>query len=235
MAYKFDINTLVFDGKRVEPDIRTFGQMRPVLAHPEKESGLEPESPTYFMYRGVEKFRSIRYDITRILSLDISGECNKTFGHSHPKSRSGTAYSEIYEVLEGSAHFLLQKISQLGVEDAALLSAKKGDKLLIPPGYGHVTINPGKKDLVLANLVYEGFESDYSLYAQRRGACFYETADGKLARNKNYGGDFELRKGDAVKFSSAFARFKPFLKADLLGAAKNWENIEFLQYPEHFY
>lgn len=235
MSYRFDGSTLVFEGKRIEPDIRTFGQMRPVLAFPEKECGLSPDSPTYFMYRGAEMFQHIRYDITRILPLEISGERNKTFGHSHPKSRSGTAYPEIYEVLGGSAHFLLQKVSQLGLEDAVLLSAKKGEKLLIPPGYGHVTINPGTGTLLLANLVSGEFQSDYSMYAQRRGACAYETTGGKIVKNRNYGMDFELRKDGAMEFSSAFARFRPFSKSNLLQAAKGWENIEFLQNPEHFY
>lgn len=235
MAFKFDGSTLVFEGKRIVPDMRTFGQMRPVLAYPEKESALEPDSPTYFMYRGAEMFRHIRYDITRILPLDLCAERNKTFGHSHPKSKSGTAYQEIYEVLSGSAHFLLQKVSPLGVEDAALLTAKKGEKLLIPPGYGHATINPGKTDLVLANLVSGQFQSDYSMYAQRRGACAYETFDGKIVKNRNYGMDFELRKDGAMEFSSAFARFRPFAKKSLLEAAKKWEDIEFLQNPEHFY
>ena len=232
---KFEGSDLVFREKRIQPDIRTFGQMRPVLYNPEAESRLSPDSPTYFMYRGVEEFGHVRYDITRILSLDLCGERNKTFGHSHPKSRSGTTYPEIYEVLQGNAHFLLQKVSQLGVEDAVLLSAKNGDKLLIPPGYGHVTINAGKDELLLANLVCSQFSSDYSLFAHQRGACFYEMANGKLVRNKNYGIDFELRKGEAMKFSASFGCFAPFAKTSLLQAASDYKNIEFLEKPETFY
>ncbi|HIH19112.1 TPA: glucose-6-phosphate isomerase [Candidatus Micrarchaeota archaeon] len=232
---KFEKDTLLFNGREIPPDIRTFGEMRPVLAHPENEPRLEPDSPTYFMYRGVEKFQSIRYDITRILALDLSGELNKTFGHSHPKSKTGTAWLEVYEVLSGAAHFLIQRVNQLGVDDAAMISGKKGDCFLIPPGYGHVTINPGKTDLVLANLVFEGFESDYSMFAQKRGACYYELANGKIVKNPAYGTGFELRKGTAAQFSSSFGSFKPFSKKSLLEVAKNWEDIEFLQYPEHFY
>jgi len=235
MGISFEGDSLLFGGKRIAPDIRTFGQMRPVLCKPDSKTSLSPDSPTYFMYRGAEEFGSVRYDITRIPPLDLCGERNKTFGHSHPKSRSGTAYPEIYEVLQGSAHFLLQKVSQLGVADAALLSAIKGDKLLIPPGYGHVTINAGKGELLLANLVCSQFSSDYSLFAHQRGACFYEMKDGKLVRNKNYGADFELRKGTAAKFSSSFGCFAPFAKQSLLSAAADHKNIEFLEKPETFY
>ena len=138
-------------------------------------------------------------------------------------------------MLSGEAHTLLQKVSQLGVEDAVLLTAKKGDCLIIPPGYGHVTINPGKKELLMANLVCDGFEADYSQFAQRRGACYYEMSGGKLVANKNYGNGYELRRESAVKFSSAFGCFAPFKKKGLLEAAKDRKTIEFLEKPETFY
>jgi glucose-6-phosphate isomerase len=231
----FEGDTLVFEGRKIEPSVRTLAQMRPVLAHPEKEGSLAPDTQLYYMYRAAKSFGHVRYDITRILSLDMCSECNKTFGHVHPLSQSGTPWPEIYEVLDGQAHFLLQKVSQLGVEDAVLLSAKKGECALIPPGYGHVTINPGSKALLLANLVCDRFESDYSPYAQRRGACFYEMADGKLVRNKNYGDGFELRKMAAAEFSGQFGCFSPFAKKPLLEAAKGRKNIEFLEKPETFY
>jgi glucose-6-phosphate isomerase, archaeal len=42
-------------------------------------------------------------------------------------------------VLEGKAHFLLQKKT---LADLVLVLATTGDIVLISPGYGHVTINP---------------------------------------------------------------------------------------------
>lgn len=235
MGMKFVGDRLDFNGRRINPSVRTFAEMRSVLLHPENDNGMAPDFPLYFMYREAARFSHVRYDITRIVSAEICDERNKTFGHVHPPSEKGTTWSEVYEILEGSAHFLLQKVSGLGVQDAVLLAGKKGDRLIVPPGYGHVTINPGKTDLVLANLVSDMFESDYSMYAQRRGACFYELDDGKLVKNKNYGEDFELRKENAVKFSSAFGVYAPFAKKTLLEAAKDYANIEFLEKPEMFY
>ncbi len=235
MKPKFSKDLLVYKQRKIKPALRIIGKMRQVIAFPEKECNLSYDAPTYFMYRGIEKFGHIRYDITRIPSLDLCGEHNKTFGHEHPKSPKGAKWPEVYEVLEGKAHFLLQKVSQLGVEDALLVDGKKGDCLLIPPGYGHVTINPGKTELVLANLVSETFSSDYSKFAQRRGACFYETIKDKLIKNPNYGEGFNIRKMDASKFCSSFGCFAPFKGKSLLEAAKNYENIEFLQKPELFY
>jgi len=234
MEWKFDEESLEFSGRKIKPSVRKLLEMMPVLANPKKDTPLASDSPTYYMYRDVAHFGKIRYDVTRILSLDLAGEMNKTLGHVHPRSAKGTPWSEVYEVLSGEAHFLLQKMNQLGVSDAVLLSAKKGECLLIPPGYGHVTINPGKHDLVLGNLVSSDFEADYSEFLRLRGACYYEMHDGKLVKNRNYGGDFELRQMRAVDFSSAFGTYAPFKKG-LLAAVKKPEDIEFLKKPEMFY
>ena len=234
MEWKFDDESLEFSGRKIKPSVRKLVEMAPVLANPKKDSGLSSDSPTYYMYRDVAHFGKIRYDVTRILALDLAGERNKTLGHVHPRSPKGTPWPEVYEVLSGEAHFLLQKVSQLGVEDAVLLSAKKGECLLIPPGYGHVTINAGKRDLVLGNLVSSDFDADYSQFLRLRGGCYYEMSDGKLVKNKNYGGDFEVRKLSAVDFSSAFGTYAPFKKG-LLEAVKKPEDIEFLRKPEQFY
>ena len=234
MEWKFDDDSLEFSGRKIKPSVRKLVDMMPVLANTKKDTGLAFDSPTYYMYRDVAHFGKVRYDVTRILALDLAGEKNKTLGHVHPRSPKGTPWPEVYEVLSGEAHFLLQKVTQLGVQDAVLLAAKKGECLLIPPGYGHVTINAGKRELVLGNLVSSDFDADYSQFLRLRGACYYEMHDGKLVRNRNYGGDFELRKLGAPEFSSAFGTYAPFRKG-LLQAVKNPANIEFLKKPEQFY
>lgn len=229
LMLKFEGNALLFNGKRIPPSIRTFSQMRSVLAHPELEGNFLPDAPLYYMYRQVGLFSSIRYDITRVLPVDLCGERNKTFGHSHPGG-----WPEAYEVLEGSAHFLLQKMKGDAVDEALLLAAKKGDCFLVPPGYGHITINPGKKELIMANLVSGKFESDYSLFEQKHGACFYEMSDGKIVKNRNYPDGFAVKREAAVKFSSQYKCFDPFRKKSLLEAAKNFAGIEFLEKPSTF-
>jgi hypothetical protein len=46
-------------------------------------------------------------------------------------------------VLEGDAHYLLQRAqNEERVDEAILVKATRGDKVIIPPNYGHVTINP---------------------------------------------------------------------------------------------
>jgi glucose-6-phosphate isomerase len=41
--------------------------------------------------------------------------------------------------MDGNAHFLLPAKN---LDDVILIEANKGDIIVIPPGYGHVTINP---------------------------------------------------------------------------------------------
>ncbi|MBP8676814.1 MAG: glucose-6-phosphate isomerase, partial [Methanoculleus sp.] len=102
-----------WDGPIPEPQIRTIEDMRDVLADP----GCTSDQPLYFMYRDLARSESdrewlrqhhIRYDITVIPARVICGEYVKTKGHYHPRNPAGEHYPEIYEVLKGRGHYLLQ-------------------------------------------------------------------------------------------------------------------------------
>ena len=108
----------------------------------------------------------------------------KTKGHYHLKNPAGTGYPELYEVIEGVAHVLLQKKT---LDHIALAKATNGDIVNIPPGYGHVTINPSRDEtLVMANLVSTAFVSEYAFYEAMHGAARYELMDNTLVRNPHY-------------------------------------------------
>ena len=170
------------------PEIRTAEDMAPVLADPScRETG-----PLYFMYRdlaltpedrGWLEENRLRYDITVMISRELCGELAKTKGHYHPPSPAGIRYPEIYEVLEGTAHYLLQKRD---LSDIVMVHAKQGDLVVVPPGYGHVTINPGRSELVMANLVSSAFSSEYGDYERLRGGAYYELSGGRVVRNPTY-------------------------------------------------
>lgn len=160
----------------VESQIRRLEDMVPVLSdHP-----ATGPAELYYMYRAVafpehrDLFAGagIRYDVTVIRPGTAGGEYVKTMGHFHPlKPGHEIAYPEVYEVLHGRAHFLLQCPAPA---DAVVIEAERGERVLIPPGYGHVTINPGEEWLVLANLVADEFRADYSVYLQAGGAVYRE-------------------------------------------------------------
>ncbi len=139
------------------PDIRKLNDMKEVLYDQEWAKNA-PNLELYFMYRGIEYKDGLRYDITEIPFQMLGQEFTKTKGHKHPGK-----FSELYQVLEGQAIFLMQKIDNGKVVDVYAIKAKKDDKVFIPAHYGHVTINPGPEDLKMSNWVADGFENQGKL------------------------------------------------------------------------
>ncbi len=189
VLYKSPINItleeheLLVDGKKhLDFTSRKSSEMQEVS----EEKNFEiTERIAYFMYRAVKSNEKLRFDITEILPETLGKENNKTYGHYHPKSKDSLEYPEIYQVLEGNAAFILQKHTEKGIK-CAIISAKKGESIIIPPKYGHVSINKStKENLVLANLVCSDFESDYSEYKKNTGAAVY-IKENKIEINKNY-------------------------------------------------
>ncbi|HSB47694.1 MAG TPA: glucose-6-phosphate isomerase family protein [Candidatus Bilamarchaeum sp.] len=174
---------LFVDGNQHPKSVRTLLQMkRTMLKYREEAANLE----MYFMFRNVFKAEDTRFDITMIPPLEISGECAKTHGHYHPGSEEGPAYPEVYQVLSGTGVFVLQKKNRSGSVDAMLVHARARDVVLLPPGWGHVSVNSGEDMLVLSNLVYDRFESIYDEYDENQGAALYYMKDGEIIQNTNY-------------------------------------------------
>jgi len=168
----------------------------------------------------------LRYDYTIIPPAKVGTEFIKTFGHYHPKA-NGISYPEIYEVLKGEALFVLQKPRKDGIEDVIVVRAREGEKVIVPPDYGHVTINPTNKELRTANWVYNRFSSIYGPYRNSRGACYYYTEDGWI-ENPNYKGVPEIR----------FAKPKKVLdlskSEEMYRLIKDPERLMFLIKPEKY-
>ncbi len=186
-----------------EPSVRTVGDMACVLAYPDGTSTSQnPETPLYYMYRDLAmneidrellSRQHIRYDITVIPPAVLGGEYVKTKGHYHPENPAGIGYPELYQVLSGVARFLLQRKD---LSDVVAVAAYAGEFVLIPPGYGHVSINSGEEVLVMANLVSTQFESEYAVYERMRGGAFYavEGEDGFVfVQNPRYSSDLLIR------------------------------------------
>jgi glucose-6-phosphate isomerase len=162
----------------------------------------------YFMYRDLFLSRAdeqrlreqgIRYDITIIPPGMLGGEYMKTAGHYHPLIPGGSVtYPEMYEVLEGEALYLLQK--QDG-GDVVAVNASAGDKVLIPPDYGHITINRSNKTLKMANFVARDFSSLYDPIRERAGGAYFFTREGWV-KNRLFPQAAELRRVEAPSGAS---------------------------------
>jgi len=195
---------LKFGEQLVEPAIRRLYDLRDVAFD---TAWFEDASDhdAYYMYRDLARTPTdadtiqrynLRYDITVIPPLQMGLEFVKTYGHYHPRCnpKLGYTYPEVYAVLDGEAHYLLQRAhNEHGIDEVILVKAKIGDKVIIPPNYGHVTINPSEKTLKMANWVCRSFESLYESYTQLHGGAYYELINGRLLRNQAYDNVPEIR------------------------------------------
>lgn len=179
LGLKLDINRpeLVFE-KDLEFSpvaVRTLSQMREVLL--DKDIRLPQE--LYYMYRDIYRCsekplleeHSLRYDVTVIKPHTLGREFMKTAGHYHPGN-----YGELYEVVSGRCFCLLQRPdaeNHRRVKEIVLVEALSGQKIVIPPGFGHILINPGPDYLVTSNWVSRCFDSHYDLYRDAQGAAFF--------------------------------------------------------------
>lgn len=198
---------LEFGSKRQDPDVRRLFDMKEVIFDRDWLARAE-DHDLYYMYRDLYLSRSdkdkllmqgLRYDITIIPPGMLGCEYIKTAGHYHPIVPEGNVtYPELYEVLEGEALYLLENLDQ---SDVVVVYATAGDKVLVPPGYGHVTINRSNKTLKMSNFVGRNFSSLYEPYRERAGAAYFFTKDGWI-KNKICEHAGTLRRIDAPDSSS---------------------------------
>jgi glucose-6-phosphate isomerase len=235
--------TLNFGDKVTVADVRKLHDMEDVVFDKEWfEETEERNRDVYYMFRDLAKKDSdleeikahhLRYDITVIPPKMLGSEYIKTVGHYHPRvPGTNSYYPEIYQVLEGSATYLLQKVKN-GEEDLVLdvvvITAEKGDLVLVPPGYGHVTINASDKTLKMANWVCRDFSSVYEPIKRLSGASYFLLKDG-FVKNPLY------------KSIPPIRHFKPFTHDELgLGSGDNMydlihkiEKLRFLTAPQDF-
>ncbi|MEW5955624.1 MAG: glucose-6-phosphate isomerase family protein [Candidatus Micrarchaeota archaeon] len=240
----FDQKTLAvrLNEKKLVPSfVRTVGEMRPVMLSPHVAT---PDSRVcYWVYRHVErpvdkkafKGYELEYDVTVLDHSFLGPERNKTLGHYHSTAPDGLAYPEVYEVLYGQAHFILQKRAAHGsreVVDVKVITADEGDRVVVEPGYGHVSINASHEPLVLANVQCTLNENDYSPYVEKHGAAYYEFGSEKFLPNPHYHKVPPLRLVQASSFKHVPKFGEGNLYANFLAGPRRYE---FLRSPSRYW
>lgn len=223
-----------------EPGVRLFSDLVPVLM--DKNAKTDREE-LYYMYRDVHmpeheasmRANHLRYDVTVVPPAMLGQEFNKTVGHYHPVvPGKAVAYPELYEVLEGKALFLIQKVDATGkeIQDIQAIKAKAGDKVIYPPGYGHIIVNIGDGPLVTANWVSDAFESIYQPVKDMEGMGYYVLSDGsggyKFEQNPKYEYMPPIKASSTADSGWGLSLEKPMY---LVGVA-NPEQLAFLNNPE---
>ncbi len=229
---------LEFGTKRVKPAVRMLFDMNDVI-YDREWLGSMNNIELYYMYRELSlsrndalmmKEHNLRYDITVIPPRMLGCEFVKTAGHYHPKiAGTSVTFPEIYEVLSGEAQYLLQKPEDDKINDVILMKAAVGDKVIIPPGYGHLTVNSSNKVLKMANWVARDFESIYAPIKEKGGGAYF-ILDKGLVKNPRYDSVPEIRllKPPGIKELGLQKN------REMYGLVRDIGNLEFLTKPQEY-
>jgi glucose-6-phosphate isomerase len=203
---ELDRNGLVGD----PPAARDVSEVRAVMLEP----NAQVTPPTlYYMHRDLRQdadtdklhSRDLRYDITIMRGGTLGPELLKTHGHYHPQIPGKLSfYPEVYEVLYGTAWYLMQKVGSLDdpantLQDVILVEAHPGDKVVMLPGYGHITINPDPNQiLVMSDFTGSCFSTLFPPAKQTAGGAYYVLAkDRQVVPNNRYSSIPPLRRAQA--------------------------------------
>jgi glucose-6-phosphate isomerase, archaeal len=201
----------------------------------------------YYMDNGVYRRQDadrlaqvpMRYELTLIPPRKVGREFIKTHGHRHfPEPKSGLEHPEICEVLVGTAHFLFQTLDLAGPSAGAafLIEAKPGQKVIFPPGFDHVTINPGPEPVLFSDVVALGVKGIYERYVATHGAVYLEVEEAGrpvFVPNPTYCHVPPLRRIAAAEYPALrLTDDLPLYTAFVEGRGAGWE---FLNEPGRFW
>jgi glucose-6-phosphate isomerase len=169
--------------KNRRPDIRYLKDMKEVIYDQKWLKTANLDTELYYMYRSLKRKNGLRYDITVMPPKMLGKELVKTKGHYHSGPNQ-----ELYIVLNGKAIYLMQKEKNGKITDIYYVKAGKGDSVIIPVDYGHITVNPTNKELVMANWISQKeINSDYKSIVKKGGGGYFYTKKGwiKNIKHKN--------------------------------------------------
>ena len=132
--------------------------------------------PLYHMLNGITPRdhqtpdSPLLYELTSLRPGTVGPEWVKTIGHLHDLASDGLGYPEAYEVVSGDALFVLFRVAP---PLCVIVEACPGDRFVIPPGWHHLAVNPGREAMVFADVVGRAVVPDYSLLLEHHGAPVY--------------------------------------------------------------
>jgi glucose-6-phosphate isomerase len=186
---------------RMPSQVVRFRDLEPVLYDSKYcRKNNQSEMPVYVIYHdwceGVEgetlRKHGLSYDVTVMPPSLLGEEYVKTIGHQHLRHEDRDC-AEIFEVLEGEAHLLVQEQHEGRVDDLSLVVVKKGEKALIPPERGHVVINASSRNLFAGSLFSRTCADSCDEFVSNGGAALYVLTKGRLVKNPRYSWVPEVR------------------------------------------
>lgn len=117
----------------------------------------------------------------------LGAEALRSQGHVHSAPEAtGVAYSEIYEFWHGRGLVYMQDRATADVADVIVVEAGPGDKVVIPPGWAHATLNIGDGPMAFGAVYALEAKLLYEPLRRLQGTAHYVLADGTFEPNPRY-------------------------------------------------
>lgn len=193
-------------------------------------------------HRELFKKYDFRYDITVIMPGTVNGECKKTSGHYHGYiDGQRFTYPEVYEVLSGEAVYILQKVHNFDIENEEpvieaikAVCVKAGQAIIIPPFWGHCSVNAGEGPLIFSNIAVVSCPMHYEPIKQKHGLGAYvlkENGQIKFVKNPYYVNMPEIKEIEPAQNPAMGITFGKPVYWEFIHAP---EKFDFLLHPEAF-
>jgi glucose-6-phosphate isomerase len=117
----------------------------------------------------------------------LGREALRSQGHVHSLApHTGVGYSELYEFWHGRGLVYMQDRATADVGDVVVVEAGPGDKVAIPPGWAHATVNVGDGPMAFGAVYALEARLLYDPLRRLQGTAHYVLADGTFEANPRY-------------------------------------------------
>ncbi len=137
------------------------------------------------------------------LKLNLYTIKSNLAGIEYVKTRATRSdkYPRIFEVLSGSSTMLMQKYRTPKDNRVIKVQAKKGDKVIVPPGFDFVAVNPRQGTVLILAEIMSIKASPRITLDENSGIAYYvirKNAKQEIVRNPNYKIVNDLEKIDMI-------------------------------------
>lgn len=173
------------------PVVRRLDEVRPLLCDPDS-TGPDHLYTIYMDIRvpvvgEVLRANGLGYGAVVYNHGALGREALRSQGHVHSVAPdTGLGYSELYEFWHGRGLVYMQDAATPDVTDVIVVEAAPGDKVAIPPGWAHATVNVGDGPLAFGAVYALDARLLYDPLRRLRGTAHYVLADGSLEANPRY-------------------------------------------------
>jgi glucose-6-phosphate isomerase len=215
------------------PQVRRLDEVRSLLRDPLSEG---PEH-LYTIYMDIRvpgvaddlRANGLGYGAVVYNHGALGGEALRSQGHVHSAApQTGVAYSELYEFWHGRGLVYMQDAASPEVGEVVVVEAGPGDKVAIPPGWAHATVNVGREPMAFGAVYALDAVLLYEPLRRLQGTAHYVLADGTLEPNPRYARVPAARRAAPHEIPECgVARGRPALAGDV-------SRLDFVTRPERY-